>query len=441
MDESKKLKIWVTIIILLTFLQYGLFRYIHGIAILNEADDLLIICLFIYLLFRKNPIISRRKSSYDMLFIILVSIGIISAFINQTPIVNFLLGMKNYFLYFLFFYCIYWIKFSQEETESILKSALTLFFIELVVAAFQLYSAIQSNSLTLDSVFGTFNGANLFGYAIFALLYYALYQLYFNSRKEFTIITVILVALLVLSSARLAMLLFPVIFIMLNIRKAIKTLNLKKILVVFLIVLVLPFIVNNTFTLIDRNISNYYSWSFIQNHFLETENRVESGSARNLWYPLTEKMLTDYSPSPLIGFGPGMYASFAAMRMMPPTNKLIYDYFHQTSFGLDTEVDSQIIPIWGELGYIGIIFYYILLIFMLIRMVNANKKAKNPFLQAISSTAIAYCIFFIIGSYIYHILESQTTAILLILFIALTESQQKNLKYDKKMIKNENPPD
>ncbi len=207
--------------------------------------------------------------------------------------------------------------------------------------------------------------------------------------------------------------------------------NLKIAIGILALLIVFYFIITQqTFISSDtRKVYDYYNPTMLIQRFTQTENDVASGSARNLWYPVTARLLESKAYSPLTGFGLGMYASNTAMLLMPSTNLLIYNYFNQEQMGLDAAVDSQIIPIWGEMGYIGLILVYALFFVILFRMIQIYRRSKEAYLKALSSTAIAYTIFFMIGFYVHHLLESQTTSVLLFLFIGVAE---KYFRIEKK---------
>lgn len=427
---------WVQIIIFCTFFQYGFYR-LHKIQILNLVDEFLIIALFLILIFAKHSgsgSILLKRTKYDFIIISLILLAILSSLLNQIPFINFLLGMKSYFIYFLLFYSIYWLNFSELHIKKILQFTLKLFYIEFIVCIVQLIQGISTHTLTLDSIYGTFNGSNFFGYAIFILLYFSLYN-YFNGEKNYLKYVVLLSILFILSSARFAILLFPVVFLILNLKTIVRKIRSRRIISAIILIILFIVIINNSI-LSSYTGQEFYKISSIKTHFTETENTIYSGSSRNLWYSLTKENLEEYSYNPLIGFGVGMYASFTAYQFMPTTNLLIYNYYNQIEAGFDADIDSQIIPLWGELGYLGIFLFYILLLTMLIRIIFITRKAKNKtLLKLLGSTTTAYIIFFIVGFYMHHMLESQTTALLLFMFIAFTESNY--YKYKKNIFSEE----
>jgi hypothetical protein len=161
--------------------------------------------------------------------------------------------------------------------------------------------------------------------------------------------------------------------------------------------------------------------NYLVEQFTIREYNVSSGSARNLWYPVTKDRLEKYSFSPLIGIGPGMYSSYAANQLNTSINQSIYNIFGQRTLGLDTVVDSQIIPLWGELGYIGISIFVLFFIYAGIHYYKLSKILVNIESKALSITASASCIYIIFGFYINHILEEPPTAFPVFLFMGLTE--------------------
>src|SRR4030043_1648525 len=109
MELNKLFKNLIKVIIFLTLFQYGLFE-IHGNRYLNEIDDVLLILLFVTLLIMKfamkKDVVQTKKSRYGIIILLLIVWGTLSSALNQAPFINYIVGLKNYFLPMFLIYCI-----------------------------------------------------------------------------------------------------------------------------------------------------------------------------------------------------------------------------------------------------------------------------------------------------------------------------------------------
>jgi O-antigen ligase len=135
-----------------------------------------------------------------------------------------------------------------------------------------------------------------------------------------------------------------------------------------------------------------------------------------------------YSRSPWIGFGPGMYASNIAFQLMPATNNLVYDAFNQTKYGMDPDVDSQIIPIWGEFGYAGVIVFLGFIIFCFFYFYIEYRHARDMQLKAFSFVSMTGTVFLLFGFYVAHVWETQTVFGTLMMFYGLFYLRRKEIR-------------
>ncbi len=413
-------KYLIYVIIFLTLNQYGIY-FLHKNRMLNLIDDALVIFLLLFIVYLAiKKTIAINPSKYDIFFFCFFAVSVISSILNKVPLLNFLLGMKGYFLYIFLFYVVYWINFNKQEISDIIGFIIKIFYLQLLICVFQLVFSILNKTLGPDSLKGAFSGANFLGYTVFLPLYFCLYDYCFNHNKKQVFNVIVLSCIMIISSARFGLLLFPILFLSLNLGKLSKK-TLIKIGFGFLILLGFIMLIGPTFVGGGRSIFSFFNPDTLIYQFTIAENNVSGGSGRNLWYSLTKKNLEEQAKNPYIGFGVGEYASFAAFTLMPPTNYLIYNYFNQSSIGVDLNVDSQIIPIWGELGHIGIALAYLMLFAIAIRMFYL-RKSDDMQQNALSHSTHAYTWFFIVGYYFNHMLEAQTTALLFFLFLAVTET-------------------
>ena len=117
----------------------------------------------------------------------------------------------------------------------------------------------------------------------------------------------------------------------------------------------------------------FYNFN-IYHQLTKQEFTISSGSQRLLYYPLTYKILSDQGLIHfLFGLGPGMYGSDAGMRLNTPWSEYLGNVFGQLDAGFDPYVSSQIIPIWGELGIIGLFVFF----WMFFKILSTAKHDKS----------------------------------------------------------------
>jgi len=175
-----------------------------------------------------------------------------------------------------------------------------------------------------------------------------------------------------------------------------------------------------------RNLSGLLTFSAVTTYLTVDQFDVHSGASRALFYPLTFVNLHEYAKTPLLGFGPGMYGSYIANRLMPESNKLIYDVFNQSKLGYDSDTDSQIIPLWGELGYVGIGLTLLLLATAALHFSRLERSATLGLLSpSFAATARIATIYTLCGLYFNHFLEIQPIHCTLAVFWALATANAR----------------
>jgi hypothetical protein len=310
-----------------------------------------------------------------------------------------------------------------------------MFGIQLPWLIFEIIQAFINGTFGSDSAQGFF-GHNCVSYAAFFPLFFVSHQYFIEGGKKYKTIFWLLLFVLVLPMGEYAIVAYFFIlplFIIINLFKN------KRVFFRFITISLLFIIFIGSYALISKRYSsrtntviNAFNPTIQYIRLTKHQNTVSGGSHRNLYFALTQSNLRRYAFHEAIGFGPGMYASYVAYRFMPPTNYLIYNAFNQMElFGLDPSVDSQIIPIWGEMGYIGITIFILFLIIVSIFFWFRYKKAETSETRGYALTSSVGTIFLLIGFYVNHLWEIHTVFMTLLIFWYISLEQSK----DEKIIK------
>jgi len=440
-----KIKTIILFVLITIIFQYT-FKFLIKIDILDkivsQLDDISYIILFSIIIlssFLNKNQFNFKKTPVNFMIISIVMWALISLIINQSPIINFLLFFKNYFLVFAFYYFILLsTKISNKVIIQTLEFLISLFVIQIAFQIIQLLINLKNGTLNDDSLAGSFSGANNLGYTLFIPMFFML-TLYINKIKINLKKIVIFSISLIATFAEFAFVSLPFFFILYNFKKLFSFYNFKKILSVSSILVILfttISMINPQRTSGTNSIFKVFSPEFLIYKITESEFDVYSGSARMLWFPITYNRLNDktYCVNSYVGMGPGMYASFAAFKLMPYTNKSIYDIFGQLEKGMDANVDSQLIPIWGELGHIGLLLFILSYLIFAMHHYRNYKRSNDLLVKSLNITVSASSLYLILGMYVNHVLETQTLMGTYVFFMAIAEKLYRMEKNEKKAI-------
>jgi len=406
---SAKPAIFLPFLTFIVFFQYILFGSEYN-SYLVLWDEILILTFSAVILSQKmlNGKLSFKKSPFDGCIIIFFLISIFSMFLNNSSFSPGIIGIRNYLQYALLFYCILNVKITERTIEVVVKAIIFVFILQLPILAFQFFDALNKGGIGVDTFRGTLPGSNNLSYA-------ALFPIFlFIGIKNFRfkglvnkLLLLGLVVVLILGQGRLAVILLPLILLYLLRRQILFRFSTRGFKVVVVIGIFLIMLVGYLFV-IKSDVFRQYN---LYRHFTKGEFEVQGGSQRYLYYPLVYQHLEDNGLKSIsFGLGPGMYGSFAGFRYMTPYTKVLSNVFGQLDHGLDPYVSSQVIPISGELGFIGIIIYFLLL-FKVFRYASlAYKKFDQPLIKSLSAGLIAGSFLMIVGSFFNQVFEVQVTA-------------------------------
>lgn len=422
-------------IIVYCYIQYFLQR-ITNLQIVSQLDDILIIVFLIVLIISKlNKGNLTLKTTHFDLFIIFFSIlFLISGYVNGVPILNFLLSFKTYYIYVILFYCLVNLKPDVSFLKRVKKLIVYCFVLQLpIILGELLYSLVVYGVFADDTTQGTFMGANSLSYSAFMPLLYVTYKLLVQKDRKYLKYFLILLLVLLIPMGEYAIAMYFIVVLPIFLKDSLKSKKKLFLSISLSFLFVLTFLI---FIGIKGGFSQQKNFDTLNpvyqyKNLTKRQSNVYSGAQRNLYYPLTFIHLHKHCSNPLIGFGPGMYASYAAFRLMPRPNDLVYNIFGQIEKGMDPEVDSQFIPIWGEFGYIGIILFVLFLLYSIFfffkkyLIYKSRGYSELEVLAFISSVGSLYLLF---GFYTNHFWEAQTIFMSIILFWALFYQEESIIK-------------
>ncbi len=403
-------------------------------AIIPQFDDILIFLFFISTVIERiqSNNMNIIKNHFNLFVAAFLLLFFINGAINSVPVPIQLHSLKTYFIYILFFYCIIHLPYDEQKLNKLIRIIVICFCVQLPLLIMQYGLGLLDGTMNDDTGTGTFPGSNSLSYSVFFPLLFATYSYLVQGRKEYNYFFWLLLSVLILPMGEFAIasyFSFMAAFFVFNLFKS------KKMLLRISIIII-PLIAGTFLFSFFKSSHSYSPNSIFKTinpvdlyvKIVQRQNDIHSGAQRNLYFPLTYVHLQKYSISPWIGFGPGMYASYTAFRFKPESNNLVEDAFHQTKYGMDAGVDSQIIPILGEFGFSGIILFLLFLIYNIFFFYKEYKKANGSLCKALAFVALCSALFLLIGFYVNHIWEGQPIFGTIMIFWGLFYLQKNHIK-------------
>lgn len=408
MKSIKFTSIFLPVLTFVVFFQYALYNtpYQKYLVIWDEV----LILIFALLVFSQKMLSGGifKKSPFDRYILVLFLIMVFSMVLNNSPVLVGLYEIRYFFQYILLFYCIVNIPVSEKNILSVIKTIILCFLLQLPLLVYQIIDTItKGKQVGVDTLYGTFPGSNSLSYGtLFPIFLYAgLKNLKFkNVTNKFIFYG--LITVMILGQGRLAILLFLMILVYIFRKKFLyypfsSGVRIGGILLIFFTGLLVYF------KIMTGRMANLFKHYNLIYHFTKAEFQVSSGSQRYLYYPLTYKILKrEGIENLLFGLGPGMYGSFAAFKYRVPYADYLSNVFRQQELGFDPYTSSQVIPIWGELGFVGLIVYFLLL-FKISKFSLRYKNSDNFLIRSLSLGLIAGSFLMIIGSFFHQVFETQ----------------------------------
>ncbi|MCS7227859.1 MAG: hypothetical protein NZ839_02720, partial [Endomicrobia bacterium] len=305
-------------------------------------------------------------------------IFIVSLLVNNSPFMPALFALRFYCLYILLFYSVLNIHITNLTIKKVIDTILVCFILQVPIIMYQLYITLTKfGEIGVDAIYGSFPGANSLSYA-------CLYPIFlFLGIKKFKVISVsnmmilsVFILILILGQGRFAILLFPFILSYIYIvekgGKFTSVVNNKFVygsFLIFFFLLVYGFLITNKGLTI---LKDYYR--------IVDKSYLYPGTIwwKLAYYPVTYKNLTQAGIiNTLFGLGPGMYGSFAGMKYQTTYTQFLSNFLGQKEKKVSSDVASQIIVIWGEMGFLGLLVYFLLLFKIFKFAVNCYRTFNN----------------------------------------------------------------
>lgn len=408
------------VIVVFCYIQYAVSQ--AGISAFSQMDDILIFILGLALVisrFKKHDF-KIKKTHFNLFAFIFLVLFIISAVGNRVPYLNLIVSFKIYFVYTFFFLFLANIRTGFKFGEKIINTLHFCFIMQLPIMMVQIAIAHMGGRFSDDVACGTFASANTLSYSVFFPLFYATYMFFVEGEKNYGWLFWCYLLILILPMGEYGIAAYFALVTLLILKETLKKKSLIKRIVIAGLVTI-PLLMAFS---VYKVSNSYHSKSFFStinpivwyNRITVGQQSVYSGAQRNLYYPLTYVNLNENSKHPLIGMGPGMYASYAAFQLMPEKNMLVYDIFGQIEKGMDPGVDSQFIPIWGEFGYVGLVLFVVFLLGSYVYFHREYKNVRTAKEKGLAITCAGGAIFLLVGFYANHVWEDQAILMTYILF-------------------------
>jgi hypothetical protein len=305
--------------------------------------------------------------------------------------------------------------FSKSDIRNIVLFVFMLVKMQMVIVIIQFSYLLMTKGVGFhsDDIYGTFSDANILGYTVGMVLIVSIVFRYLNSeinnswRLHLNKQILMCATIIMLSEARAAILTLIILAIAsLILFQELRTLISRKILYIMsgLALLSITFsLAMGSGSLTNNNITRLFSIS----QFMEIEQNAASGAGRFLWYPITFEDLNNYSRNPAFGFGPSNHSSFGAFFLDTSINRtLVYNRFRQKDLGLDAGVDSQIIPIWAEYGYVGLFLFFGIYFKLIYSFYRKYLKTNYGFMKTVYLLGFLITAYFVILTYASQIWQS-----------------------------------
>jgi len=333
---------------------------------------------------RKGKIWTR--TAIDMPLLLFILVAFMSTILNGAPFFEAMFGMRQHMQYALIFYAIV----NLDLPRAFIRK---LFLISLGIAAIQLpvmigqwdIAEIVFREQNAPDIFvGTMGkgGANAVGFfllihiAFLLGLFQAGYRRY--PRSFLILFSLYLLVPFIMCGSRVGLLIFPF-FILWLFYKDIRRPQYLLVGLILVGIMILGSIYYVKNMLVDWDLT----YSLETNISAETDPRK---AGRIAYYGIGWDVLHHHSVSPLIGTGPGTYSSYAARRFEPP---LAQAYVYKITPGVEHLVDSQIIATGVEYGYLGLVFFYLIIIRFWRMTIAAYRTTTDLFWKGISRGFVA----------------------------------------------------
>ncbi|MBN1411901.1 MAG: hypothetical protein JW969_13715 [Spirochaetales bacterium] len=364
---------------------------------MDEGFSLIILALILF-----ERIINRKKilkTNIDLVLIAFLTIAIITSLIKRVPFFIFGSQLVLYIKGFCLFYIFIQLNIHKNMLKSYLRFFLAvglIFFffgiIDLLIPTY--FRTLLNNREYVDYRFGIPSVQSLFTHPVFFGWFMSFCSLFcfayfINNKKTVYFIGALLFAIGCILSVRAKAIfgLVAGIIITVQIHPQSK-IRIKILMIISIIIIFAVFVGTLAVDLLQQKITSY----------LLTENFMEI--SRNVLYIKSFEIAVDNFP---IGVGMGRYASWLSRAYYSP----VYDEYNISRvYGLSREFPMFIVDtfwpmIIGEIGFIGLALFILIIIIFFITIFKAISFPQDPYTRAFQMgafTVIIECIFESIAS-------------------------------------------
>jgi len=404
-----KVEIAIISALIWPYVQYFLTRDLKLLPdFFTLIDECFLLSIVIYLVWNLlNHKIRVTFTYFDAALISFLLVGLVSAVLNKNPIINTILGLRCYVQYIVLYYAISYLKISDKFCWITINTVLTLVVLQFPFTVYQYFTWTPSSLVNdhADAAVGTFSAgaANILGLLMLVFLFYAI-----KMKDEFKspIKYLLLISLcfsMILAHSKLSYILLIIVLIYDYVSNMQKRLHLSKI----LFSIVGMFVLFKIALLVSNDIANLLSFD---SFMILIQNQIEDkeGGGRIVSLLLTFTILYKYAFSSFIGLGPGMYSSYAGISLK---SHYLVDILNIDLEHRGTRLDPDIVGVLGEYGYLGFLFFSLMLAILLFRNLNHSNLLKNSFWCKYASWFKLFTIIFFLGAFVNGIWQAQFFAV------------------------------
>ncbi len=436
---SRKLEWGLYFLCVLIPLQYFVTPYYLGFVSQHFVwlDELVVFAMFSLVVFNKIV----RKEPCNLSYIdawvgFFVVFSIVFSLINLQNPFAVLLGLRSFLQYYLLYFVVKNSEVNLNNNRVVIGLLFFFAIIQVPIGIFQFvtWKPMFFNSLTssyvnqwnlsyYDAVVGSFGrgAANNFGYLIAAVILFV-FGLYLKLKNgRLLLLSFIMLIPFVLSQSRGAFLLLFILIIGFYWR--ILIFNIQKFILPFcLMVIVFLSVITFYFAYSKFDFEEFFDFEKI----IKQQTVVSQGSSgRIVGLKIANDILFNQAPSFLIGTGAGSFSSTTGMFLKAPL-------YVSTIKKLNSDrciTESDIVPILVEFGYLGSVFFLIILASMLFKTKEILVRAKNAYLKAFAFASMPVILLFILSGFVVRAWETQYLAFYLWFLLGFLEKcylEEKN---------------
>lgn len=391
---------------------YFQYFFVNDIKILPNyftlIDECCLISIFIYMAWSLfNNKIHFTFCYFDVFLISFMFIGIVSAVLNNNPVLNTILGLRCYIQYIILYYAISYLDISDKFCRLLINSMLALVIIQVPITVYQYFTWTSSSLVNdhADAAYGTFSygAANILGMLMLVFVFYMLKMSFFyNSIVRYLFLTLVGFCM-VLSHSKMSYILLFIVLIYDGVKNIYYRINYKKIIYASIgvfVLLKLAFWVSN-------DIANLFSY---ENLMVLINNQLEDkeGGGRIMSLLLTFSILYKYAFSPFLGLGPGMYTSYAGISLK---SHYLVDILNVDLEHRGARLDPDVIGVLGEYGYLGFLFFALMLFVLLFRKIDILNVNCSKYWAHYFQWVKLFTLIFFLGAFVNGLWQAQFFAV------------------------------